>query len=48
MYDRDTFTIQLLYETTEYTLLVTVGIDAGYQTVGFSATTKNEEFKLPN
>ena len=37
------FTIQLLYETTEYTLLVTVGIDAGYQTVGFSATTKNEE-----
>ena len=37
------FTIQLLYETTEYTQEVTVGIDAGYQTVGFSATTKTEE-----
>ena len=46
MYDRDTFTIQLLYETTEYTQEVTLGIDAGYQTVGFSATTKTEEFKL--
>ena len=37
------FTIQLLYETTEYTQEVTVGIDAGYQTVGFSATTETEE-----
>ena len=37
------FTIQLLYETTEYTQDVTVGVDAGYQTVGFSATTKKEE-----
>ena len=43
MYDRDTFTIQLLYETTEYTQEVTAGIDAGYQTVGFSATTEKEE-----
>ena len=43
MYDRDTFTIQLLYETTEYTQDVTVGVDAGYQTVGFSATTEKEE-----
>ena len=40
------FTIQLLYETTEYTQDVTVGVDAGYQTVGFSATTEKEEFKL--
>ena len=43
MYDRNTFTIQLLYETTEYTQEVTLGIDAGYQIVGFSATTKTEE-----
>ena len=43
MYDRDTFTIQLLYETTEYTQEVTLGVDAGYQRVGFSATTKSEE-----
>ena len=40
------FTIQLLYETTEYTQDVTVGVDAGYQTVGFCATTEKEEFKL--
>ena len=40
------FTIQLLYETTEYTQEVTLGVDAGYQTVGFSATTKTEELKL--
>ena len=37
------FTIQLLYETTEYTQEVTLGVDAGYQTVGFSATTANKE-----
>jgi len=37
------FTIQLLYETTEYTQDVTLGIDAGYQTVGFSASTETEE-----
>ena len=37
------FTIQLLYETTEYTQGVTLGVDAGYQTVGFSATTETEE-----
>ena len=37
------FTLRLLYETIEYTEEITVGIDAGYQTVGFSATTKNEE-----
>ena len=37
------FTIQLLYETTEYTQDVTLGVDAGYQTVGFSATTETEE-----
>ena len=33
----------MLYETTEYTQEVTVAISADLQTVGFSATTKNEE-----
>ncbi len=33
----------MLYETTEYTQEVTLGVDAGYQTVGFSATTESEE-----
>ena len=37
------FTLQSVYDTTEYTQEVTVGIDAGYQTVGFSATTEKEE-----
>lgn len=37
------FTIQLTYETTNYTQPVTLGIDAGYQTVGFSAVTEKEE-----
>ena len=32
-----------MYETTEYTQDVTLGIDAGYQIVGFSATTETEE-----
>ena len=40
------FTIQLLYETTEYTQDVTLAVSAEYQTVGFSATTEKEEFKL--
>ena len=35
-----------MYETTEYTQEVTLGIDAGYQTVGFTASTIIEEFKL--
>ena len=43
MYDRNTFILQSVYETTEYTQEVTLGIDAGYQIVGFSATTKTEE-----
>ena len=37
------FTLQSVYETTEYTQEVTLGVDAGYQTVGFSATTEKEE-----
>jgi hypothetical protein len=39
----ESFTIQLLYETTEYTQDVTLGVDAGYQTIGFSATTETQE-----
>jgi hypothetical protein len=37
------FTIQLTYETTGYTQPVTLGVDAGYQTVGFSAVTEKDE-----
>jgi len=37
------FTIQLLYETTNYTQPVTLGIDSGYNYIGFSAITEKEE-----
>lgn len=37
------FTIQLLYETTEFTQPITLGVDAGYSTVGVSATTEIKE-----
>ncbi len=40
---REPFTIQLLYETTEYTQPITLGIDAGYQKIGFSAVSEKEE-----
>jgi len=33
------FTIQLLYETTSYTQNITLGIDSGYNYIGFSAVT---------
>ena len=54
MYDRNTFILQSVYETTEYTQEVTVAVGADYQRVGFSATlrqaqgtaTEKEEFKL--
>ena len=36
-------TIQLLYGSTGYTQDITLGIDAGYQTIGFSAVTDKEE-----
>ena len=42
------FTIQSVYETIEYTEEITLAVGAEYQTVGFSATTETEEFKLPN
>ena len=34
------FTIQLLYETTNYTQEINLGIDAGSKNIGISATTK--------
>jgi hypothetical protein len=37
------FTIQLTYKTTAYTQPVTLGIDAGYKTIGFSAVTEKRE-----
>ena len=40
---RTPFTIQLCYETTEYTQPITLGVDAGSKVVGLSATTEKEE-----
>jgi len=37
------FTIQLLYDTTEYNQCITLGIDAGYENIGFSAVTDKKE-----
>lgn len=43
IFGRDPFTIQLLYGTRGYTQPITLGIDAGYKTVGYSAVTEKEE-----
>ncbi|MEQ9671022.1 RNA-guided endonuclease IscB [Coleofasciculus sp. G2-EDA-02] len=43
VYARRPFTIQLLYACRGYTQPVTLGIDSGYQTVGYSAVTEKEE-----
>lgn len=40
---RTPFTIQLLYETTQHTQPVTLGIDPGYKNVGLSAVTDKSE-----
>ena len=37
------FTIQLKYETTKYTQTITLGIDSGYNNIGFSAVTDKKE-----
>lgn len=37
------FTIQLLYDTTEFTQPITLGIDAGSKTIGISASTEEKE-----
>ena len=41
--NREPFTIRLLYETTEHTQPVTLGVDAGSKNIGLSATTEKEE-----
>lgn len=43
IYARRPFTIQLLYGCRGYTQPITLGIDSGYQTIGYSAVTKKEE-----
>ena len=40
---RKPFTIQLLYNTTEYKQQINLGIDSGYQHIGFSAITRKNE-----
>ncbi len=40
---RDPFTIQLLYGTRGYTQPVTLGIDAGYEHIGYSAVIEKQE-----
>ncbi|MBR8835204.1 MAG: HNH endonuclease [Stigonema ocellatum SAG 48.90 = DSM 106950] len=40
---RDPFTIQLTYGTSGYTQPITLGIDAGYAHIGYSAITEKEE-----
>lgn len=40
---RDPFTIQLIYGSSGYKQEVTLGIDAGYKHIGFSAITEKEE-----
>ena len=35
------FTIQLLYDTKEYTQPVSLGIDSGYTYIGYSAVTED-------
>jgi hypothetical protein len=37
------FAIQILYDSTEYTRLIPLGVDAGSKTIGVSATTEKEE-----
>jgi len=40
---RDPFTIQLIYGSSGYTQPVDLGIDAGYENIGFSAVNEKEE-----
>ncbi len=43
IHSRKPFTIQLTHGATGYTQDITLGVDAGYQTIGFSAVTDKEE-----
>lgn len=40
---KNPFTIQLLYDTTNYTQFITLGIDSGYSNIGFSAISETKE-----
>lgn len=40
------FTVQLKYDTTEYVQEINLGIDSGYQNIGFSAISEKEELIL--
>ena len=40
---RELFVIQLLYGASGYTQKVTLGVDAGYETIGFSAVSEGKE-----
>ncbi|WP_208345498.1 RRXRR domain-containing protein, partial [Aetokthonos hydrillicola] len=40
---RDPFTIQLIYGSSGYKQPISLGIDAGYKNIGFSAITQKEE-----
>jgi hypothetical protein len=39
---RTPFTIQLLYDSDEYTQPITLGVDSGYQNIGLSAVTESQ------
>ena len=43
IYSRDPFTIQLLYPCRGYTQPATLGIDSGFENIGFSAVNQKEE-----
>ncbi|MEC4817030.1 MAG: RNA-guided endonuclease IscB [Scytonema sp. PMC 1069.18] len=43
IYSRDPFTIQLIYGSSGYTQPGTLGVDAGYQNIGYGVVNKKEE-----
>ncbi len=43
IYSRDPFPIQLLYNSRGYTQPATLGIDSGFENIGFSAVNEKEE-----
>lgn len=45
---RTPFTIRLLYDTKDFTQLITLGVDAGSKTIGLSATTDEDELYAAN
>ena len=45
---RTPFTIQLLYDSTNYTQPISLGVDAGSKVIGLSATTNTKELFASN